>query len=69
MLKLVGDDLYWRLARNLWFSERCNGDFCLDAVVFRSQSVPVLELTHFPHGTRTCDLHIRGGSSGPVSAW
>jgi hypothetical protein len=35
-------------------------------VIIRLQSV--VELTHFPHGTRTCNLHIRG-SGGPVSAW
>jgi len=59
MMMLVGDDLYlsW-LAWNRWFSWRCNGDFCLDPVVLRSKSV--VELTHSPHGTRTCDLHIRG---------
>ncbi len=44
----------------------CNGDFCLDPVVLRSKSV--IELTHSYHGTRTCDLPIRG-STGPVSAW
>jgi hypothetical protein len=35
----------------------CNGDLC----GIRLQSI--VELTHHPHGTRTCDLLIRGPSS------
>jgi hypothetical protein len=27
LMKLVGDDLYWRLACNRRFSGRCNGEF------------------------------------------
>jgi hypothetical protein len=49
MMKLVGDDLYWRLVWNRWFSGCYNGELCLDPVVFKLQSV--VELTHSPHGT------------------